>query len=318
MPAKIATSIQRIPELLGWLRVTAPVTWRVLTAYLDTSALRAEKQAYLLAFRNGCKAIRPSLQAEEVNRFERAIGQAEGYLADGDHAGPPGIVLFASGGEDYFFAMPLPRRPTDEIAWAERPLLGQLESILDDCARIAVALCDEERTQIFTIRLGAIEEKRSLHDDDAGQEATRSWLALAPTRYVRHPEGHVLRHVIHVTRELSKLLQTRPFDHLLIGGSEVALAALRSRLTRPLKARLAGTIDLDVGASDATVLHAALHAADEIERRTEVGHVEALLDAAPTRLPEGRQGSPPVDSTAGRRSNGSFTGGNVVDYPKRR
>lgn len=41
MPAKIATSIQHIPELLGWLRVTAPVTWLVLRAYLDTSAFRA-------------------------------------------------------------------------------------------------------------------------------------------------------------------------------------------------------------------------------------------------------------------------------------
>jgi hypothetical protein len=64
------------------------------------------------------------------------------------------------------------------------------------------------------IRLGTIEEERSLHEDDAGQEATRGWLQLAPTRYVRHPEGHVLRHVNHVTREPSKLLRIRPFDHL--------------------------------------------------------------------------------------------------------
>jgi hypothetical protein len=92
------------------------VTWRVLTAYLDTSVLRGEKQAYLLAFRDGCKAIRSSLHAEEIGRFEPAIRQAESYLADGDHAGHPGLAVFASGEADYFFAMPLPRRPTDEVA----------------------------------------------------------------------------------------------------------------------------------------------------------------------------------------------------------
>ena len=82
------------------------MTWRVLAAYLDTSALPAEKQAYLLVFRDGCKAINVSLQADEVRRFERAIRQAEGYLANGVRAGHPGLALFASGGEDYFFAMP--------------------------------------------------------------------------------------------------------------------------------------------------------------------------------------------------------------------
>ena len=185
MSATIATSIEDIPELLGWLPVTAPVTWRVHTAYLDTSAERAEKPAHLLAFRDLCKAIRPSLQANEVSRFERAIRQAEDYLVNGVQAGHPGLALFASGGDDYFFAMPLPRRPTDEIAWAERPLLGQLESVLDDCPRIAVALCDEERAQIFTIRLGTIEEKRSLHDEDEGQKATRAgWHSLRRATFV--------------------------------------------------------------------------------------------------------------------------------------
>jgi hypothetical protein len=104
----------------------------------------------------------------------------------------------------------------------------------------------------------------------------------------------------------------------LIGGSEEVLAALRSRLPRPLKACFARIIDLEVGASDATVLHASLHVADEVEQYTELPDVAALLDAAPTRLQQRRQGSPPVDSTAGRRSNGSFTEGNVISYPERR
>jgi hypothetical protein len=282
MTVKIATTAQAIPELLGWLRVSVPGTWRVLTAYLDTSPLRADRRAHLLAFRDGCKAIRPSLQAADVDRFEQAVRQAEEYLTRSSPAGPPGLALFASGEGDYFFAMPLPRRPAEEVAWGERPLLGPLEAILDECERIAVVLFDKARARIFTVHLATIEERRELHDEVPGKQATGGWFALAQSRYARHHEDHVLRHVRHITRELSQLLQTRPFEHLLIGGPDEALALLRSHLPRPLRARLAGTIDVELFASDTTILQAALRAAEEIERRAELADVEALLEAAST------------------------------------
>lgn len=234
----------------------------------------------MLAFRDGCKQIRAALEAGERDRFEEAVRQAEGLLEHQVQIGHPGLALFASGADDYCYAVPLPQRPVDEIDWGERPLLAPFEEILDDCERVAVVLFDKERARIFSVYLGEIEGRRTVHDEVPGKQATGGWFALAQTRYARHHEDHVLRHAKHAIRELAALLRARPFDRLLIGGPDEALAVLRRHLPRPLQARLAGTLHVELFASDTVVLQAALRAAEEIERREEQAAVEELLEAA--------------------------------------
>lgn len=278
----ISDTPRTIPDQLRLLRTTTPMTGRVLTAYLDTSPPRAEKSAYLLAFRDGCKAIRAALDVGELDRFERAVEQAERFLTSQLEAGRPGLALFASGTDDYFFAVPLPHRPANEVTWGERPLLGPLEEILDECERIAVVLFDKERARLFSVYLGEIEERRTLRDDVPGKQATGGWFALAQARYARHHEDHVVRHAKHVIRELMGMLGARPFDRLLIGGPDEAVALLRHQLPRPLRSRLAGSINLELFAPDTAVLRAALQVAETIERQEEQAAVEELLEAAST------------------------------------
>lgn len=278
----LAQTTRPIADQLRQLRATVPETGRVLSAYLDTSPVRSNRNAYLLAFRDCCKEIRAGLDAEELKRFEPAVSQAEAFLAGALPSAKPGLALFASGADTYFFAVPLPRRVGDEAAWGGRPLLVPLEEILDDCERVAVVLFDKERARILTIYLGEIEESRALHDEVPGKQATGGWFALAQSRYARHHEDHVQRHAKRTIRELTSLLQSRPFDRLLIGGPDEAVAMLRQQLPRPLRARLAGTIRAELFASDATVLRAALSAAEAIERREEQAAIEELLEAATT------------------------------------
>lgn len=264
------------------LKAKQPTTGRVLSAYLDTSPVRTDKQAYLIAFRDGCKTIRADLDAREQAAFEQAVRQAERTLASTILAGHAGLAVFTSGANDYNFAVPLPRRVTDEVAWGSRPLIGPLDEVLVECQRVAVALFDKERTRILSIFFGEIEEKHTIVDDVPGKQATGGWFALAQSRYARHHEDHVLRHAKRTIRELTALHQERPFDRLLLGGPAEATALLRQHLPRPLRARLAGTLSVELFASDAVVLRAALAAADLIERREEQEAVEELLDAATT------------------------------------
>ncbi|MFN8634286.1 MAG: hypothetical protein U0893_10560 [Chloroflexota bacterium] len=282
MMATTMESTQAIPELLRRLSDTTPVSRRVLTAYVDTSSMRSDRQAYVLALRDGCKRIRASLGEEERDRFERSVRQTEAYVVGTDRRGPPGLAVFASGGDDYFYAVPLPRRPDEEVSWGERPALAPLEMMLEECERVAVVLFDKERARIFSVYLGSIEESREVRDEVPAKQATGGWFALAQTRYARHHEDHVLRHAKHTIQELSALLQARPFEHLLIGGPDEALAVLRAHLPRRLRARIAGTLSLGMYARDADVLEATAEAAERIERRVEQTEVEELLDAAST------------------------------------
>ncbi len=270
-----------LPSLLQTLRVTGPPGGRVLSLYLDTVE-HASQPACLLAFRDYCKALRASLPAAEHEPFEAAVAQIEAYLRD-DFAPPrPGLAVFAAGRREYFYPTPLPIRPSEELHWGDHAFLEPLETALDDCERVAVALFDKERTRLFTIYLGALESQQEFTDYVPGKQATGGWFALAQSRYARHHEDHVVRHAKRTCTALMELLRTHPFERLLIGGPDEALALLRQRLPRPLRARLAGTLPLELFASDAAVLEAARRAAETLERQDEVKAVTALIEAATT------------------------------------
>src|SRR5689334_11683576 len=76
----------------------APVGARTLSVYLDTSPARIPGHAYLLTFRDRCRAVRATVAAEDADAFEAARERAERYVVDQFAPGSPGLALFASGG----------------------------------------------------------------------------------------------------------------------------------------------------------------------------------------------------------------------------
>jgi hypothetical protein len=269
-----------LQSALAHLR-TAPFGQRVLSAYLDTSPRRVVRQAYLLAFRDGCKALRANLPQDESALFEAAATHIERYLTEEFQQHQHGLALFAAENES-LVAVGLPEAPLEDVAWSERPEIGPLEQLLDDYERIAVVLFDKERTRLFTVFLGAIESQQSFADDVPGKQATGGWLGLQQARFARHHEDHVRRHAERTVRTLMEVLRTRTFDRLLLAGPDEALAVLRRELTRPLRARLAGVLDLELFADEAEVLSATLTAAEAIEREHELQIVDELFEAAST------------------------------------
>jgi hypothetical protein len=268
-----------IPNLLQSLQGKTPPEGGVLTAYVATSPRHVQGEAYLLTWQNGCKAIRAGLPATEHPAFEAAALRLERYLSDELTPTHPGLALFASPQPDYFFVALLPAAPAESVLWGPLPVVAPLAAALDDYERVAVALFDKERARLFTVFLGEIEERRVLEDEVPGKQSTGGWFGLAQGRYARHHEDHVLRHTKHATRALMSLLRNRPFDRLLVGGPSEAVTVLRHQLPGPLRARLAGTLQLELFASEADVLRAALQASEVIERQKEVVAVDELLEA---------------------------------------
>jgi peptide subunit release factor 1 (eRF1) len=261
---------------------------RCLSVFLDTSSERAIGQGYAIAFREHGKTMRQQLEPEDRDdrrRFEAAIAQVETYLAGLATPGAPGLAIFATGDDKGIIATPLPIRPLDRVVWANRPAVEPLASALDECERIAVLLFDKERSRLFTIFLGEIEERHLLVDEVPGKQETGDWFALSQKRYERHHEDHVLRHAKRTIHALREELQSRPFDRLLIGGTEEAVSLLLHRLPPPLRGRFVGTLTLPLYAREDEVLAAARKAAEAVERREEVEAVQALLDAETTPPP---------------------------------
>jgi peptide chain release factor subunit 1 len=274
------TDVRPLPAILAELQETPPPAGGVLSVYLDTSPGRIAGQAHLLAYRDACKAIRASLPDAERTAFEAAAAQAEGYLSGSFAPTAPGLALFASGQADYFFALPLPRRPVDDLAWAEQAELEPLHELVDEYERIAVLLFDKERARLFTIFMGAVEERHALEDEVPGKQATGGWFALAQTRYARHHEDHVLRHAKRTIALLQRVLRAHPFDRLVLGGPDEAVSLLRQHLPRPLRRRLAGTLDLELFASEEQIRRAALEVAERLERAAEQAMLDELLESS--------------------------------------
>lgn len=273
------TETPALPVMLKDLTRRAPPLGRVLSVYLDTSPERAARDAFLMAYIDGVKALRASIPADDADRFEAAAAQAERFLRDDFRLGPPGVAVFASGHPEYFYAAPLPVSPAETVSWDEEAEIAPLYALMDELERVAVALMDKERTRIFTLRFGAIEDRRELKDDVPGKQATGGWYSLAQTRIARHHEDHVLRHVKRTILALLEELRTRPFDRLLIGGPPEAVAMLRHHLPQPLKLRLAGEVRLPLFAGDEEIVRAALEAAERAERQAELAAVNELIGA---------------------------------------
>jgi peptide subunit release factor 1 (eRF1) len=268
-----------LPAMLADLVRRAPPLGRVLSVYLDTSPERAARDAFLMAYIDGVKALRASVPPDDADRFEAAAAQAERYLRDEFRRGPPGVAVFASGHPGYFYAAPLPVAPVEDLAWDERAEIAPLHALLDELERLTVALVDKKRARITTLRFGAIEHRRELEDDVPGKQATGGWYSLAQARIARHHEDHVLRHIKRTVAALLEELRARPFDRLLLGGPPEAVALLRHHLPPPLKLRLAGDIHLPLFAGDEEIVRAALGAAARAEREAELAAVEGLIGA---------------------------------------
>ncbi len=279
----MSTELQALPRLVAQLSAEQPAGGRALSVYLDTSPARIAGQAYLLSYRDGCKALRAELSGDDRERFNQAAAQAERYVTGIDPSmARPGLALFASGDGGFFHVIPLPAPPDDEVVWDDHPHIAPLQAMLDEHERVALLLFDSARARLFTVFLAMIEDEQVIEDDVPRRQATGDWYALAQTRYARHREQHILRHVRRTIEALQATLRARPFDRLVLAGPDEALALLRRELPRPLRALLAGTVAVPMFAGEVEVLQAAREAAAAAARQSELTAVTELVDAAAT------------------------------------
>jgi peptide subunit release factor 1 (eRF1) len=267
---------------LETLRRTEPPGERVLSVYLDVSPGAVFGRSYLLAFRDARRRLRQELPTAEQDPFDRAADRIDRYLDGAFEPEGLGLAAFAAPEDGYFYAAALPRAPRPDLVWDERPLLTPLAALVDDQERVAVALFDKKRARLFTVFLGRVEEARELVDDLAPKHHSGGWHLLSQTRFQRHHEETVAAHAKHAAGLLMELHRRRPFDRLLLGGPEEAVAVLRQHLPRPLRARLAGELALELFAGEEQVLRAALAEGEAIERAEEERAVLELLEAATT------------------------------------
>ncbi len=270
------TCLRALVATIETLRAAVPPGNRVLSVYLHPSLRRSTARAHLRFVRARCRQIRARLAPPDRETLDRALAQLERYLAEAPPVGQPGLAIFAAEDSDYFYAVPLPERTGEQVAWSERPLLGPMQRILEDYERIAVVVADRAWARLYTVFLGVIEQQVLL-------QAPQPWRAEPPRRHPalsrRRPDP-AAEQAKQIVRALLELLQRRPFDRLLLAGECEVVKQIQQRLPRPLRERYTRNLELDPRASDVEVLRAVLRTAGEWAQEHQVALVRRLVDAA--------------------------------------
>ncbi|MBI4213392.1 MAG: hypothetical protein HY534_03715 [Chloroflexi bacterium] len=250
----------------------------VLSVYLNTSPDRVAGEAWRISYKNQCRDARCGLPEPSVAAFDRAAAEVLETL-ETSSLGAPGRALFLSEEPEFFYSVSLPSPPKEVVAWGTAPRLEALQRAADDFERFGVVLLDKERARLFTVVGAKIEVSHSFEDDVPGKQATGGWAALAQSRYARHREERVRRHVARAIAALETLNASRPFRRWFLGGSPEAVARFQNDLPPDLRETVRGELHLELFASDADVLGAALAASETAEREFEHTKVDNLLES---------------------------------------
>lgn len=172
-------------------------------------------------------------------------------------------------------AIPLPVR--SRLVVASTPVVGPLESALQEADRIAVLLVDKQRARMLVLELGELLDRSEVFDElprdyDSRGERERG----EPSNHV---EALTAQHVRHAADVAFQVLQDQGYDRLYLGVPDALWSDLESHLHAYVRERLGGRVSLSVTSSFDEVRAVALDLEADIRRAREQDQVERLRAA---------------------------------------
>ena len=234
------------------------------------SRLRFEREAAEIAASHGPRG----------NAFDSVTADIErisAYLDEELDPAAQGIVVVACAAAGVFeplaLGVPIPTR----IVAGPTPALAALARLVDDYPTYAVLLADQHEATLSLITQATYGHSISLESTDyprkqkQGGWSQRRFQARAGERVAAFARG--------VADEVQRTLDESAIEMLVVAGDEVITSALDAAFHPTVKERIAGTIRLDIRASDQTLIEATMPLAEKAERDREAAAVSALQDA---------------------------------------
>jgi peptide chain release factor subunit 1 len=219
-----------------------------------------------------------SLDRSALRSVESDLARMSAFVRERfERDGTRGLAMFSASAAGLWEELRVGRPVPDRAVVAPQAELLPLEYLLETYPSVCVALVDYEKARLFLVELGRVDEVSDVSDEVPGRHDRGGW---AQMRMQRHVDDHRQRHLRHVAEALLRLLDARPFDHLVLGGSRDVLAGLEPLLHDYLRRRLRARIALPIVASADEVLARALEIGDEVERREQRARVDELIRSA--------------------------------------
>jgi len=224
-------------------------------------------------------------QLEEAAELIKAELQ-RGDVADG---GTQAVAVFANSEDGYFESIRLPhpvdsRVEIDSTAYVE-PLVSAASQ-----ERWLVLLVNRSKARFFVGPAEGLTETDRLEDDVHRQHSQGGW---SQARYQRSVDEEVRDHIKRTADIAFQIFKRRPFDHVLVAAPEETVGDVEHALHPYLHERLAGRLQVDVGASSEKDVQAAAAAAiAEYRKRQE----RDVLDRIAEHVGRGERGAAGLDA----------------------
>ena len=273
-------------ELLRRLAAWETAGARVYSLYLNVDGRRYPRtrdylvRAQELCRRMGERATAHMREDAPDGAIRHDTGRIMLYLErEFERGSVRGVAIFSCAPADRWEVVRTWRPLADRAAVAEQPYLMPLEVMLETYESFCTVMVDRARARIFRSELGRIEEQ-DLVEDEVPKHHEQG--GRMQSRLQRHAAEVGERHLRHTAGVLLEAFQRRPFDHLIIAGSDDVLPEFERTLHDYLRRRVVARETLAMTAAASDVLARSLAVEERLESERERRTVERLLADAAT------------------------------------
>ncbi len=265
-------------KLADWNPSGCPVTSVYLSVDGRRFPRRSDYEVRLDELIRRARAQAETLDRAAARSVEADLAAVSSFVRDRfRRSAVRGVALFSASAAGMWEELMLPRPVRDRAVVGPQADLLPLDALVETYESLCTTVVDYEKARLFVTELGRIEEESGVWDEVPGRHEQGGW---AQMRFQRHVDDHRQKHLKHVADVLFRLLKRRRFDHLILAGSDEAVADLERELHDYLRQRVRARIHLPIIASAEEVLTRSLAVEEELERNRERAKVEQLAQAA--------------------------------------
>jgi peptide chain release factor subunit 1 len=217
---------------------------KVLSLYLNVDPSRRNKEKYRLWLRSLLKGVVGQADPADVERMEHYFDFEYDWQGKG-------VVCFTSNKAGLWQAFSLAVPIEDGVFVGDRPYIKPLTDLMDRHESYGVALVDREGARLFHIYLGELAETAGTLGEGTKRHKQGGWAAQRLQRHEDVQASHNLRSAAAVAMEF---FQQKGCQRIVLAGTEDTVSQFYGLLPRAWQDKVAGTIPLDMNASETEVV----------------------------------------------------------------
>lgn len=191
-----------------------------------------------------------------------------------------GVALFACHALGLREVVPVRAPFGDAFLVADRPLLTPLAEVAEEAPPALVVFVDGVSARLIPLNLDGRGEELTLRHQVEGRHRRGGWALMAQSRYQRHIEAQRGRHFEAVAAALTRMVEERGIEHIVLAGETRAVAVFGQHLPPLLAARVVGSVPAARYESASVVVERAADLLAALDQRQEAAAVESALTEA--------------------------------------